>query len=82
MNKKMRITWGEYLKNLPYAKKFRDDFYKEYAYAFSHIELLNAILAAPNKEEQIALLEIAAYTWDGDRGYGCVPCDDKIYQWQ
>ena len=78
MNKKMRITWGEYLTNLPYAKKFRDDFYKEYA--FTNIELLNAILAAPNKEEQMALLEIAAYTWDGDRGYGCVPSDDKIYQ--
>lgn len=69
-------SWGEYLKNLPFAKQFRDNYLGKY-YAFSLDDLLNAILVAPNKNEQYAILQIFAYT--RDHVYGSVPSDDKIF---
>ena len=46
---------------------------------FSYIDLLNAILSTTNRREQLAMIAIAAYVWNGDAGYGSAPNNDKFF---
>lgn len=70
-------TWGFHLNNVPLAKAFRDSGFENEG--ISRADLLNAILSTSSRREQLAMIAVARYSWDGDQGYGAPPSDDKLY---
>lgn len=70
-------TWGFHLKNVPAAKEFRDAMHAQEGVGSA--DVLDAINKTKSRREQLAILAIAAYAWNGDEGYGALPSDEKHY---
>jgi hypothetical protein len=69
-------TWGFYLNQVPFAKSLRDTWRKN---GPSSEDVLNSILSTTVRREQLAILSLISYAWNGDQGNGAYPRDEDVF---